>query len=143
MTETPESTENSTTHTSEAAAAAAVPAIANPISTELIDIDHFAKVDLRVAEVKEVSLVPKSKKLYKLQVSLGEHGDRQILSGIAKAYTPEELVGRKIIVIANLKPANLMGEESRGMLLAASTEGDAILALLQPSCEIPAGTRVR
>ena len=108
-----------------------------------IDIDYFAKVDLRVADVLEVTAIPKSKKLYKIRVSLGEMGERQILSGIAHKFTPEELVGRKIIVIANLKPAKLMGEESQGMLLASSTEGDEILALLQPALSIPAGTRVR
>jgi methionyl-tRNA synthetase len=116
------------------------PVIAAP---EYIDIDYFSKVDLRIADVLEVNSIPKSKKLYKLKVSLGLLGERQILSGIAHKFTPEELVGRKIVIIANLKPAKLMGEESQGMLLAASTEGDEILTLLQPGVEIPAGTRVR
>ncbi len=111
--------------------------------TPLIDIEYFSKIDLRVAQIESVEALPKSKKLLKIQVDLGELGKRQILSGIALHYSPETLVGRKIIVIANLKPAKLMGEESQGMLLAASTEGDAILALLQPNCEIPAGSRVR
>lgn len=112
-------------------------------STPLIDIEHFAQVDLRVALVKEAVAVPKSKKLLKLQLDVGELGERQILSGIAHKYTPEDLVGRKIIIISNLKPAKLMGEESQGMLLAASTAGDETLALLGLSCDIPAGTRVR
>lgn len=117
---------------------------ASPVEApQYIDIDYFAKIDLRIAQILEVNPIPKSKKLYKLKVSLGELGERQILSGIAHKFTPEELVGRKIVIIANLKPAKLMGEESQGMLLASSTEGDAILSLLQPAIDIPAGTRVR
>jgi methionyl-tRNA synthetase len=123
--------------------AAATPQEVPVQAPEYIDIDYFAKVDLRIAQILEVNSIPKSKKLYKLKVSLGDLGERQILSGIAHKFTPEELVGRKIVIIANLKPAKLMGEESQGMLLASSTEGDAILALLQPAIDIPAGTRVR
>lgn len=108
-----------------------------------IDIEYFSKIDLRVAQIDSVEPLPKSKKLLKIQVDLGDMGKRQILSGIALHYTAESLVGRKIVVIANLKPAKLMGEESQGMLLAASTEGDAVLALLQPNCEIPAGSKIR
>lgn len=117
--------------------------IAQAAATPLIDIEHFAQVDLRVALIKEASLLPKSKKLIKLQLDVGELGERQILSGIAHKFSPEELVGRKIIIISNLKPAKLMGEESQGMLLAASTAQDETLALLSLSCDIPAGTRVR
>jgi methionyl-tRNA synthetase len=110
---------------------------------KLIDINHFAAIDLRIAVIKEVTAVPKSKKLYKLQLDVGPLGERQILSGIAHKFTPEELVGRKIVIIANLQPAKLMGEESQGMLLAASTEDNETLALLSPNCEIPAGSKVR
>ncbi len=109
----------------------------------LIDIEHFSKIDLRVAQIESAENLPKSKKLLKLQVDLGILGKRQILSGIAQHYTPETLIGRKIIIVANLKPAKLMGETSEGMLLAASTEGDVILSLLQPNCDIPPGSRVR
>jgi len=70
-------------------------------------------------------------------------GKRQIVSGIAQHYTPEQLVGRQIVIIANLKPAKLMGVESQGMLLAASTEGDGVLALLTPDKPIATGARVR
>lgn len=109
-----------------------------------IDIDYFLKVELRVARIEQAEALPKSKKLLKLQIDLGELGKRQILSGIAQYYDPATLVGRSIIVIANLKPAKIMGEESEGMLLAASTEGEgSVLALLTPNCEIPPGTRVR
>lgn len=115
-----------------------------PTDTNEIDIEHFSKVELRVARVEAAEALPKSKKLLKLQIDLGEFGKRQILSGIAQYYTPEALVGRLIIVISNLKPAQLMGETSQGMLLAASTEGEgSVLALLAPNSEIPPGTRVR
>ena len=110
---------------------------------ELIDIDYFSKIELRVAVIESAVQLPKSKKLLKLQIDLGPLGKRQILSGIAHHHSPESLVGRKIVVIANLKPARLMGEESQGMLLAASTEDDSVLALLQPDVEIGAGARVR
>jgi methionyl-tRNA synthetase len=90
-----------------------------------------------------VEMVPKSKKLYQIQLDLGEYGKRQIVSGIDQHYTPEQLVGRQIVVVANLKPAKLMGVESHGMLLAASTEGDQVLAVLTPDKPIAAGARVR
>jgi methionyl-tRNA synthetase len=108
-----------------------------------IDIDLFARVKLRTATVESVEPVAKSKKLYKLQLDVGELGKRQIVSGIAPYYTPEQLIGKQIVIIANLKPAKLMGIESQGMLLAASTEGDAALALLTPDKPIASGARVR
>lgn len=110
---------------------------------ELIDIDQFAKIKLRIATIIAAEPVPKSKKLYKLQLDVGDLGQRQILSGIAQHYTPEQLVGRQIVIIANLKPATLMGVESQGMLLAASSEGDAVLSLLQPDKTIVPGASVR
>jgi methionyl-tRNA synthetase len=113
-----------------------------PISDE-IDIETFAKIKFRVATIEHVEQVPKSKKLYQIQLDVGELGKRQIVSGIAQHYTPEQLVGRQIVIVANLKPAKLMGVESRGMLLAASTEGDDVLALLSPDKPITAGARVR
>lgn len=114
-----------------------------PSADDEIDIDHFARVKLRTATIEAVEPLPKSKKLYKLQVDVGELGKRQIVSGIALHYTPEQLIGKQIVVIVNLKPAKLMGVESQGMLLAASTEGDASLALLTPDKSITAGSRVR
>ena len=111
---------------------------------ELIDIDYFAKIKLRVARIEAAEPLPKSKKLVKLRINLGEKlGSRQILAGIAQFYTAEQLVGRKIVVIANLKPAKLMGEESQGMLLAASSEDGALLTLLDPSAQMPEGSVVR
>ncbi|MEN6330641.1 MAG: methionine--tRNA ligase [Smithella sp.] len=92
-----------------------------------IDYDHFAKVDLRVATILEAQMVPKSNKLIQLKVDIGE--ERTIVAGIGKDYKPEELVGKKIVIVANLKPAKLMGVESRGMLLATDTaEGLTVLA---------------
>ena len=108
---------------------------------DLISIDDFAKVRLVVGIVKEAERVPKSKKLVKLMVDLNEQDLRQIVAGIGAKYAPEELVGRRIVVVANLKPAKLMGVESRGMLLAASLDGDP--DLLSPDGEVPPGTGVR
>jgi methionyl-tRNA synthetase len=114
-----------------------------PMADELIDIDHFARIKLRTATIESVELVPKSKKLYKLQLDVGDLGKRQIVSGIGQHYTPEDLVGRQIVIVANLKPAKLMGVESQGMLLAASTDGDGMLGLLAPDKPLPAGSRVK
>lgn len=109
-----------------------------------IDIEHFKKVQLRVGQVLAAEMVPKSKKLIKLQVDLGAKlGARQILSGIAQFYTPEQLVGKKIIVVANLKKAMLMGLESHGMLLAASDETGTKLSIVDPGAEMELGSEVR
>jgi methionyl-tRNA synthetase len=91
-----------------------------------ITYDDFAKLDLRVAEVLEAERVPKSKKLIRMQIDCGER--RQIVAGIGEVYAPEQLVGKKIVVVANLKPAKLMGVESKGMLLASGGEKDLVLA---------------
>ncbi len=107
----------------------------------LISIDDFAKVRLVVGIIKEAERVPKSKKLVKVMVDLAEPELRQIVAGIGAKYAPEDLVGRRIVVVANLKPAKLMGVESRGMLLAASLDGDP--DLLSPDGEVPPGTEVR
>lgn len=108
--------------------------------SDLIDIDYFKKVDLRVAKVIAAERVPKSEKLVKLLIDLGELGVRQIVAGVAMFYNPEELVGRSIVVVANLKPAKLMGLESQGMLLAAKY-GDK-LTLLTVSSEIQPGAKI-
>jgi methionyl-tRNA synthetase len=108
---------------------------------DLVTIDEFAKVKLKIGLVTEAERVPRSKKLVKLKVDLGEGAPRQLVAGIAERYTPEELVGRRIVVVANLQPATLMGVESRGMLLAASVDGDPFL--LSVSNDVPPGTGVR
>jgi methionyl-tRNA synthetase len=105
-----------------------------------IDIEQFMATQLRVATIKAAEPVPKSNKLLKLQVDLGEE-TRQLVAGIAKAYAPEDLVGKQVVVVANLKPAKLMGVESQGMVLAASVEGRPVL--LHPEEVVPEGTRVR
>ena len=93
-----------------------------------ITIEDFAKIDLRVATVVAAERVPKTDKLIKLQVKIGDE-ERTIVSGIAQHYEPENLIGKNVIVIANLKPAKLRGIESRGMVLAASDgEGNLVLA---------------
>jgi len=86
---------------------------------QLLDIDEFKKVDLRVAKVLSAERIKGSEKLLRLTIDLGELGTRQIVAGIAKYYEPQQLVGKCIVVVANLKPAKLMGVESQGMLLAA------------------------
>ena len=99
-----------------------VPTEPGPAQDERISIDAFMNVELRTAKVIAAEAVPKSKKLIKLQVDLGTE-QRTILAGIAEAYQPESLVGRTIVIVANLRPAKLMGIESNGMVLAASPEG--------------------
>jgi methionyl-tRNA synthetase len=121
--------------------APALPATA-PTEDPRISIDDFMKTELRVARVLDAEAVPKSKKLIKLKVDVGEPAPRQILAGIAEAYQPEQLVGRTIVIVANLKPAKLMGLESNGMVLAASPDGGPP-TLLTVDDSIPPGTRVR
>lgn len=99
--------------------------------TEEITIDDFMKVDLRVATVTACEPVAKAKKLLKLQVDLG-YEQRQVVSGIAEHYKPEELIGKKVIVVANLKPVTLRGELSQGMILAGSHDGILTLATVDP-----------
>ncbi len=106
-----------------------------------ISIDEFAKVSLRCAEVVSCEKVAKSKKLLKLQVSLG-YETRQVLSGIAEAYAPEELVGKKVILVSNLKPAKLMGIDSFGMILASkNADGKLKVVFLDPETENGAEVR--
>ncbi len=105
----------------------------------LIDVDYFRKIDLRVGKVLEAEDVPNSTKLLKLKVSFGETA-KTILSGIKKNYSPQDLVGKKIIVIYNLKPAKLMGLESEGMLLAASDGNDIVL--LTTDKDVNEGSRI-
>lgn len=106
-----------------------------------ISYADFQKVSLRVAQIQSAERIEKSEKLVKLRVNLGAE-ERQIIAGIAKHYSPEELIGRKIVVVANLAPAKLMGEKSEGMLLAASDE-QGNLALLDVAPIIPPGAVVK
>ncbi len=113
---------------------------AAPIKSQ-ISIDDFRKVDLRVAKVIGCEKVPKSEKLLRIEVQVGENR-RQIVAGISRHYKPEDLVGKNVIIVANLAPAKLMGLESNGMLLAASTE-DGGLSVLTTASDIDSGSIVR
>lgn len=111
-----------------------------PLADE-ISIDDFAKIDLRVALVKECEKVKKSKKLLCLQLDDGM-GGRQVVSGIAQWYKPEDLIGKKIILVANLKPAKLCGVESNGMICAADA-ADGSAKVIFPDQSLPCGAKVR
>ncbi len=111
-----------------------------PAPPSQIEFGDFMKLDLRVARIIEAEPLEGSEKLTKLQVKIGDE-TRQILAGIKKKYAPEDLIGRQIVVVANLKPAKLMGQVSQGMLLAADDE-DGSPILLQPDSEAPEGTSV-
>ena len=115
-----------------------VPGVAN-----YIDITDFAKIELRVAEVKTAERIPKADKLLLLSIDVGEEKPRTILAGIAQYYEPDQLIGRKIVVVANLKPRKLRGYESQGMLLAASIgdEGKPVLATFTE--DVPNGARLK
>ena len=104
-----------------------------------ISIDDFFKTDLRVAEILTAEKVEKSKKLIKMTVSLGSDDVRTVVSGISEYYKPEDLIGKHVIFVSNLKPAKLMGIESQGMILAASKDGE----LKVPFVDMPAGSKVK
>jgi methionyl-tRNA synthetase len=124
---------------SASAAAAPVPAVAAP-STD-VSIDDFGKIDLRAAKVLTAERVPKADKLLKLTLDVGENEPRTVVSGIAPAYTPETIVGRTVIYLANLAPKKIRGVQSQGMILAA---GDAdVLGLSALDRDVPPGTRIR
>lgn len=108
----------------------------------IISFEDFARLDLRVGTITTAEVVPDSAKLVKLEVELGiELGKRQIIAGIQKAYSPENLVGKQIVIVANLESRKLAGLESQGMLLAAQAE-DGSPILLQPDKSAPAGSVV-
>jgi methionyl-tRNA synthetase len=109
-------------------------------SDNLISYDDFMKTELRVAEVIEAEKIKKSKKLLKLKVKL-ENEERRLIAGIALSYEPEEMIGKKVIIVANLQPAKLMGEESEGMILAVENE-NGNLEVLSVDSSVKNGTRV-
>jgi methionyl-tRNA synthetase len=120
---------------------AAEPAPAAQEGAQHISIDDFVKVDLRVAQILVAERVPKADKLLRLEVDLG-YEKRQILAGIAQFYEPEKLVGRKIVIVANLAPRKMRGLESNGMLLAASLpDGAPVLAGFLE--DVPLGARLK
>ncbi|HKV37176.1 MAG TPA: methionine--tRNA ligase [Pyrinomonadaceae bacterium] len=111
--------------------------------TSFIEIDDFAKVDLRVGQVLSAERLPKSDKLLLLKIDLGEEQPRQVLAGIAQYYEPEKLIGRKVVIVANLKPRKLRGFESQGMVVAASygEEGKPVIATFTE--DVPNGARLK
>ena len=120
---------------------ASLPATAPALSEGKISIDDFSKVELRVGQVKVAERVPKADKLLRLEVDLGTE-TRQVLAGIAEAYAPETLVGRKVVIVANLAPRKLRGLESNGMIVAASIEGGrpVLAGFLE---DVPVGARLK
>lgn len=107
---------------------------------EQITIDDFAKIDIRVAKVIEAEKVEKAEKLLKLKIEVGEE-TRQVVAGIAKQYKPEDIIGKYVLIVANLKPVKLRGIESQGMILAASNDKDLVLATVDNSIE--SGAKVK
>jgi methionyl-tRNA synthetase len=126
--------------TSPVAALVAIPATV-PAPTEKISIDDFAKIELRVGLVKVAERVPKADKLLRLEIDIGTEV-RQVLAGIAEAYAPETLIGRKVVIVANLAPRKLRGMESNGMIVAASLEGGkpVLASFLE---DVPVGARLK
>jgi methionyl-tRNA synthetase len=120
--------------------AAAVPTAA-AAANDKISIDDFAKIELRVGLVKVAERVPKADKLLRLEVDIGSE-TRQVLAGIAEAYAPESLIGRKVVIVANLAPRKLRGMESNGMIVAASLDdGKPVLAGFLE--DVPVGARLK
>jgi len=120
----------------------AAPAVPAPtVDGGKISIDDFAKIELRVGLVKVAERVPKADKLLRLEIDIGTEV-RQILAGIAEAYAPETLVGRKVVIVANLAPRKLRGLESNGMIVAASLEGGrpVLASFLE---DVPVGARLK
>lgn len=115
--------------------------VENTVTIEQIGIEDFAKVQLKVGKVLECKKVEKADKLLCSQIDVGEETPRTIVSGIAKYYTPEEMVGKQVIVVTNLKPAKLRGIESQGMILCAEDENGE-LALITPSKSVKAGSEL-
>ena len=137
MTETPPPSSSTPPHTATTAQPATAPAMSAPAQ---ITIEDFMKIQLKTAKVLSAERVPKSEKLLKLQVSVGAE-QRQIVAGIGKRYEPEALVGKTIVIVANLKPAKLMGIESQGMVLAAGdTEVRGLATFVE---DVEPGTKVK
>ncbi|HEV2716704.1 MAG TPA: methionine--tRNA ligase subunit beta, partial [Terriglobales bacterium] len=129
----------STSATVKAAASTTAPPAASDAGK--ISIDDFAKIELRVGVVKVAERIPKADKLLRLEIDIGTEV-RQVLAGIAEAYTPETLIGRKVVIVANLAPRKLRGLESNGMIVAASLEGGkpVLASFLE---DVPVGARLK
>ncbi|MHA1334502.1 MAG: hypothetical protein ACTSVV_17735 [Promethearchaeota archaeon] len=110
-----------------------------------IEYSYFKKLDLKVGLVLSCEKIPKSRNLYKILIDCGESNPRQIISGISKFYEPKDLIGHKIIILANLKPRKIMGLESNGIILAADINNEPLLIKLDENKEniIPPGAKIR
>ena len=106
----------------------------------MISFEEFQKLDLRVAEIKEAKDHPNADKLVVMKIDTGSE-EKQIVAGIKAYYTNEELIGKKVVVVNNLEPAKLRGQESNGMLLAADAGSDIVI--LVPEKDVPAGSKIR
>ncbi len=141
--EAPATTTPAQTNAVQATPAAVTPAAIPVVATvnEKISIDDFAKIELRVGVVKVAERVPKADKLLRLEIDIGTE-TRQVLAGIAEAYAPESLIGRKVVIVANLAPRKLRGMESNGMIVAASLEGGkpVLAGFLE---DVPVGARLK
>ncbi len=111
--------------------------------TDIVNFSDWEKIDLRVAQIKNVEEIEGADKLYKLTLDIGELGERTVCAGIKQHYTKKELKGKKIIVFANLTPRKLKGIESQGMVLAAVNDEEGKVILLSPEKDIDVGNRVR
>jgi len=107
----------------------------------MLSIEEFMKVELKVAVIKEAEDHPNADRLYVLKVKLGNGDERQLVAGIRPSYAKEDLVGKQVIVVTNLQPAMIRGEESQGMVLAASDENG--MSVLTPDKEVALGSRVK
>lgn len=139
LTPSPQTEQTSTATPAPAAPAEPVPVPEEPI---FIGIEDFAKVELRVGVILEAERIPKADKLLRLQVDLGTE-KRQVLAGIALHYEPDALVGKSVVIVANLAPRTMRGYESQGMVLASTNQETGAVVLVSPSVPVPAGSEVR
>ena len=114
-----------------------------PTTDSFITIDDFLKVELRVGEVKVAERVPNADKLLRMEVDIGEEKPRQLLAGLAEYYDPEKLIGRKVVVVANLKPRKMRGLESQGMICAASLNEEDTPAVATFLEDVKIGARLK
>ncbi|HMK82462.1 MAG TPA: hypothetical protein VK503_01970 [Candidatus Bathyarchaeia archaeon] len=114
--------------------------MSNKVAPDQITFDEFKKIDARIGTITTVERVPRTEKLYRILVDLGSLGVRQTVSSLVGYYEPDELIGKRVVFLYNLRPTKFAGEVSQGMLLAA--EQDTALALLTIDHEVPNGSRV-
>ena len=109
--------------------------------SEIINYEQFSQMDMRVGKVISAEKVENTDKLLKVMIDLGEEIPRQLVAGIAQQYTPEQLVGRDMVVLTNLEPRTIRGVESRGMILAATVEGAPVI--LTTEKPVPVGSKIK